>query len=442
MQYFRGNLTRLKSLAEQKLPEGKDLYGYQGISRAILVEAVNAAYDLSDKITEKDESRFEVISLKRAGSAVYSKLKNFLESNAAEQEKQKEFDEFLDSLSALVEKTKITYFILEKHGIRNDEELARVENEISSLTAFSAQLKAQAEAVNADLKSIAAASDEIEERHAAVVSRAKEVSEAHGGVQKKHGDIEKIHNSIGGWDGEIEEYAGSFKTQSERVQELSAKTARSQEKLEKIVEAGESHAQRLAQSASEHAKLLDEIGKTLGDANRVGMAASFKARKDELKDQQSVWQRVFVLAIVMMAGSVAFYVVPTLVEEKPDWREFFVGLSILSPAVWLGWFAATQYGYTSKIREDYAFKYAAAMAYEGHKKAAREVDKELERTLLEISLFNMAQNPIRLYEDNNMHASPWHKFFDQLLEKLPGLKKGAVRSHPAAAAGSASGPEE
>src|SRR5258708_37376909 len=91
--------------------------------------------------------------------------------------------------------------------------------------------------------------------------------------------------------------------------------------------------------------------------------------------------------------------------------------------MWLGWFAAKQYGYTSKIREDYAFKSAAAMAYEGHKKAAREVDKNLERVLLEFSLYNLSQNPIRLYGDGEIHGTPVHEVMDQLLRKFPTLKK-------------------
>ncbi|NMC43747.1 MAG: hypothetical protein GYA46_07500 [candidate division Zixibacteria bacterium] len=92
----------------------------------------------------------------------------------------------------------------------------------------------------------------------------------------------------------------------------------------------------------------------------------------------------------------------------------------------MGWFAAKQYGYISKIREDYAFKAAAAMAYEGHKKAAREVNKELESVLLEMSLYNMSQNPIRLYGDKDIQGSPIHELVDKVFQKIPDIKKASV----------------
>lgn len=93
-------------------------------------------------------------------------------------------------------------------------------------------------------------------------------------------------------------------------------------------------------------------------------------------------------------------------------------LALISPLVWLGWFAAKQYSYTSRIQEDYAFKAAAAMAYEGHKNAAREVDAELEGVLLEFSLYNLAQNPIRLYGGLEIHGSPWSEYMGQAVGKL------------------------
>ena len=54
------------------------------------------------------------------------------------------------------------------------------------------------------------------------------------------------------------------------------------------------------------------------------------------------------------------------------------------------------------------------MAYEGHKKAARELeDANLEKALLEMSLFNMEQNPIRLFAKDG-HATPINELFDRV----------------------------
>lgn len=104
-------------------------------------------------------------------------------------------------------------------------------------------------------------------------------------------------------------------------------------------------------------------------------------------------------------------------------------IGVLSPLVWLGWFAARQFSYLSRISEDYAFKYAASMAYEGFKKATRETDQDLERVLLEFSLFNMAQNPIRLYDGKPDHASPANEMLETVLGSLRHMKKATLQ-HP------------
>jgi len=92
MQHFRSSLTRLKGLMEQKLPDGNDIYGYSGISKQSLLATIETAYTLSHAINDPDETRFEVISLKRAGSALYKTLKDFLEANTGETERRTGFE--------------------------------------------------------------------------------------------------------------------------------------------------------------------------------------------------------------------------------------------------------------------------------------------------------------------------------------------------------------
>ena len=65
MQHFRSNLTRLKRHFEQKLPDGEDIFGYSGITKPLLVSAIDLAYKLSQEIEEHDDTRFEVIALRR-----------------------------------------------------------------------------------------------------------------------------------------------------------------------------------------------------------------------------------------------------------------------------------------------------------------------------------------------------------------------------------------
>jgi predicted nucleic acid-binding Zn-ribbon protein len=426
MQQFRANLTRLKSLVEQRLPDGSDIYGYPGVSKPALLTAIEAAYSLSQAIKPDDETRFEVISLKRTGSTLYQTLKEFLEADDEDTAKRSRFNDFLNSLSALVEKTKITYYIVSTHGIRNDEELAHIRGTIAELTEQAGELKEEKAEAESQLASISAAIDGIQSHHKAAAQMSSEIKQWHGTAGKLYPEIEQTHEAIAGWDEEIQERGEQYQSQSKQIAELATAAAQSRDKLSADAAAGAKHVEELAKTAEEHRKLLEEIRQTLAGANRVGMASSFEARKKDLGWQQLVWQVVFVAAVGLITLAVWKFVLPTIqtiAAGGQRWTDLLVELGIVFPLVWVGWFAAKQYGYTSKIREDYAFKSAAAMAYEGHKKAAREVDPELERILLEFSLYNMAQNPIRLYGTGDIHGTPLHEALDQLLKKFPKLRK-------------------
>lgn len=422
MQHFRSSLTRLRGLMEQRLPDGNDIYGYPGVTKTSLLAAIDAVYPLSQEIKQDAESRFEVISLKRAGSELYTSLKDFLEADSADEEHRTRFNDFLNNLSTLIEKTKITYFIVAKKGIRDDEELARIRSTIAELTVLGDELKEQKEAVASEIESISAAVDGINASHKSGDKLAAEIKQWHSTASEHYTKIEETHEAITGWDEDIRKCSVQFQTVSNQVSELAITATQSRDKLSSFATEGEKAAEALKKTAREHRELLDEIRKTLEGANRAGMAASFNARKDELGLQQIAWQLVFIGAIPVIVLSVWKLILPTITADTTQWTKLIAELGVVSPLIWLGWFAAKQYGYTSKIREDYAFKSAAAMAYEGHKKAAREVNKELERILLEFSLFNMSQNPIRLYE-GDMHGTPIHEVMDQLLRKFPNLKK-------------------
>ena len=167
----------------------------------------------------------------------------------------------------------------------------------------------------------------------------------------------------------------------------------------------------------------DKIDGLLGDANRTGMAASFAKRKNELSKPMEYWLYVFAVSIIGLVILGVFYLAPLLETGKLEQLPF--RLALMSPFVWLGWFSAKQYGYTSRIREDYSYKEASAMSFEGYKREANEVDEEMLKKLLEQSINNLGDNPIRIYNGHDNHPSPTHELFDSIIkdDKLFGKLK-------------------
>lgn len=158
----------------------------------------------------------------------------------------------------------------------------------------------------------------------------------------------------------------------------------------------------------------ETINGILADANRTGMASAFITRKEELDGDRKLWRSVFGLSLGALALAGVYYFAPTLSGDK--WVEALLRLPLTAPLVWLAWFAAKQYGYASRLREDYAYKVAASMAFEGYKREAGEIDGDMQKKLLETAVTNFGDNPLRIYNGHENHASPMHELFEQALK--------------------------
>jgi len=161
----------------------------------------------------------------------------------------------------------------------------------------------------------------------------------------------------------------------------------------------------------------NKIDGLLADANRTGMAASFTNRRVWLIAPLLGWLFIFGCSIASLWYMGVTHIVPILNSTNPaTWEQLPLRLALTAPFVWLGWFSARQYGYTSRLREDYAYKEASAKSFEGYKREAKEVDQEMLQKLLEQAIKNLGDNPIRIYDGHENHGSPFHEFFEKILK--------------------------
>jgi hypothetical protein len=54
MQTVRASLTRLKALIDTQLPDGQDVFGYPGVSKQSLKDAIDVSYSLTQLIDDYD----------------------------------------------------------------------------------------------------------------------------------------------------------------------------------------------------------------------------------------------------------------------------------------------------------------------------------------------------------------------------------------------------
>ena len=73
------------------------------------------------------------------------------------------------------------------------------------------------------------------------------------------------------------------------------------------------------------------------------------------------------------------------------------------------------------------------MSFEGYKREANEVSPEMLNNLMEASIKNLSDNPIRIYSGSNNHASPMHEMLDKALKdgKFVDLLKDILEKYKA-----------
>lgn len=230
----------------------------------------------------------------------------------------------------------------------------------------------------------------------------------------------------------IKEHRGSSAADAEEAEKFRTRAVADAEEISSLVADFRALKTELVESQTTQQKLFtefeayrDKVEAVLADANRTGMAGSFITRKNELTGDIKLWRNVFTLALMGLAVLGFFYIAPSISSQK--WEEVLLRLPITGPFVWLGWFAAKQYGYAVRLREDYSYKVASAMAFEGFKREVLEGDELMQQKLLETAVANFGDNPLRIYNGHENHASPIHEVLEKHLrdDKLIDLLKAA-----------------
>jgi hypothetical protein len=186
---------------------------------------------------------------------------------------------------------------------------------------------------------------------------------------------------------------------------------------------------------AEHSRQLgiarEKIAKATADLNRQGLADSFAQQAQILRAKRDRYERGFVysvIAIVLLAGMRV-----GLIKYLPlDW----VHTALLAPIVfglfWAAWFFSGRSQIISRVVEDYAFKSATALAFEGYKREAAASDPELAKQLLARAIEHFGKNPTRLMPKvGKGHGSPIEAMTAGMVEaakhgsELLGRGKGA-----------------
>lgn len=180
---------------------------------------------------------------------------------------------------------------------------------------------------------------------------------------------------------------------------------------------------------AEFVRKRDLVEETLQGASKIGLAKSFKDRRESLERAQLIWACVFVAGLILLfvgaMVSLGNVLAPTPIQGTstasavPLLERVFTYVThvlILSPGIWLTWFAARKHGQLSRLTEDYAFKEASALSFVGYRSEMGE-DKEMLDLLRRTAIENFGANPVRVIT-NDEPASPVHDALARVLKKM------------------------
>ncbi|MFM0321186.1 hypothetical protein [Caballeronia glebae] len=200
---------------------------------------------------------------------------------------------------------------------------------------------------------------------------------------------------------------------------------------------------------------------TIQGASKVALAKSFQSRREGLARSQRNWAWVFGFGIVALCGSgfaIAHEVLSTMQSNAAGLSALTASVAssgasstsaesaasaasalnqvaasslksdilsvaglllrfvVVSPIIWLTWFAARQYGHCLRLGEDYAFKEAAAHAFVGYRSEMGD-DPEMIKLLREYAIKNFGANPTRVLSKSEP-VTPLSDVFEHAFEKV------------------------
>ncbi|RCS31245.1 hypothetical protein DEO45_03115 [Rhodanobacter denitrificans] len=240
--------------------------------------------------------------------------------------------------------------------------------------------------------------------------------------------IEQAYNAADQLPTDLEALAEARQT----IADLARDATKDQARVAGIRENADEIDEKLKKSSDDALDVLRRCETAYSAATSVGLAAAFNERSVSLA--KSMWIWVVGLIGALAAGS--FFGAGQLhrlseLLKIPNASTSVVVLNMLlsllsvGAPIWFSWLATKQIGQRFRLAEDYAFKASISRAYEGFRREAARVDKDLEARLLASALTRLDELPIRLVETDS-HGSPWHELassnvVQQAIKVVPGF---------------------
>jgi hypothetical protein len=181
---------------------------------------------------------------------------------------------------------------------------------------------------------------------------------------------------------------------------------------------------------------IKEINGLLPGATSAGLAHAFDARGKNFTEPSKLWQWVFVGSLILLvliagAGLVEVYAAGAKLDYSGILRLWLSRLPIAGALVWLALYASREAALAKRLEEDYAYKAAVSMSFQGFQQQMKAIQEEARPDtpvgkLCSDTLATIASPPGRIYDKHKLTISP----SSELAEFIKTTVQAAIGKRP------------
>ncbi|PVX40587.1 hypothetical protein C8D76_103161 [Pasteurella langaaensis DSM 22999] len=237
----------------------------------------------------------------------------------------------------------------------------------------------------------------------------KAANQRYANSQQHSAEIKQWHKTTDELTDEIIEWHKVGKEQSRSIELLSKQSEIDKPKIE-------NYKKEIEEMITLFKKQKEDIQEIIDDANRASMAGAFKKQADDINGKMRWTDGFLIVALLGVVGISYWGFVSSFNPESTlIWSQFLAKASIGLPLLIVAWIKARERAYLFRLREDYAYKYSSAMAFEGYKKQIQEQDPEMQKQLLQIALDNLGDKPTKVFE-KEINVTPIETAIDKVAQ--------------------------
>jgi len=426
MKIEKGKVTRIITQITNSFPDGENIFGYEGISKAKILKSLEQTY-IYLGLLDDHEDEIESIWVKRKFAKYYDEVMDCLKKIGSDKWNDL-FNDFLERIAKMRSLAKDLYITLTNNPLRIDEELQQAREQLAELIESCKGLEEKIELIEKGEETTVKITDSLATLESSLKDNTLKTAKLISDLEENNELIEKAEDKAN----EVIPKIEKLKTDTETLFDSQKTLTKEASELFIKVASGYKNIEDINGKLNDQIQIDDDIQKkikeTLSDVNKHGMAGAFLKRKNELKSTVLLWG---ISSIISMAALVIVsYLLANELIANPSFdpiKNLFKIPSVIA-GVWLCWFCAKQFGYTIRIREDYSFKYAISMAFEGYKKETREVNQEMLEQLLQLTILSVSVNPVSLYDTKSNHGSPMQETMEAIRRIFKIEFKGDVKA--------------